>query len=72
MLFICEGESDCWALWFHGHAALGVPGAGNYKLVQSAHLTGVRRVNLLQDSDQAGEDFVRNMAVRLRSFGVES
>lgn len=30
-VIVCEGESDCHALWSAGFMALGCPGAGNYK-----------------------------------------
>jgi hypothetical protein len=65
-LFICEGESDCWTFWFLNHAALGLPGASNAKLLQRKHLYGVRNLIVWQEPGDAGARFAETVVERLR------
>jgi hypothetical protein len=52
---LVEGESDCHTLWHHRIEALGVPGAGNWKLEWAEHLEGVEKVYAVIEPDGGGE-----------------
>ena len=53
---LCEGESDCHTLWYHGFPALGVPGASNWKEERDAyHLNGIKTIYVIIEPDQGGE-----------------
>jgi hypothetical protein len=53
---LVEGESDAQTCWFHGIAALGIPGATNWKEVRDArHLDGIERVFVVLEPDQGGD-----------------
>jgi hypothetical protein len=53
---LVEGESDCHTLWFHGIAALGLPGAGSWKDVRDAeHLAEVTDIYIVIEPDSGGE-----------------
>jgi len=41
-ILLVEGESDCWTLWEHGIAALGLPGKTNWKTAWAAHLKDLK------------------------------
>jgi|GEM_PF-4001727 len=66
---VVEGESDCWALWFHSFPALGVPGATMAHVLAGEHFAGVSRVYIHREPDAAGEAFVTSVAKRLRKIG---
>lgn len=66
-----EGESDFACLRAHGIPALGVPGNTATKLVQADHVRGLRHVYATKDPDAAGEQFVRDLAERLRAVGYD-
>ncbi len=56
---LCEGESDCHTLWYHGFPALGVPGATNWNENRdAAHLDSFARIYVVIEPDRGG------MAVR--------
>jgi hypothetical protein len=67
-LVLVEGESDCWTLWHHDIPAYGLPGASNVKPLQAEDLAGFKRIFICQESDQAGSQFVRNVARRLKQL----
>jgi hypothetical protein len=69
-LVLVEGESDCWTLWHHGIPALGLPGASTAKCLEREHLEGIRRVYLVQERDQGGEEFISRASARIRDFGL--
>lgn len=69
VLILVEGESDCWTLWFHGYAALGIPGATMAHCLLAEHLEGINTLCLFQEPDQGGESFIRRMAARLNEIG---
>src|SRR6185503_13055995 len=48
-LVLVEGESDCWTLWHHGIAALGVPGASSARVLEAGHLGGVKTVHVIHE-----------------------
>ncbi|MHB1424605.1 MAG: DUF3987 domain-containing protein [Gemmataceae bacterium] len=64
-LFLCEGESDTWSLWRCAFPALGIPGAGAAKSLQTDHVEGIADVYLLPDNDSAGEQFVEGIVRHL-------
>lgn len=67
-VIICEGESDCMALWACGVPACAIPGAGVWQEGWAALLTnrGASEIILLRDNDQAGEQ----LALRLMRDAV--
>jgi hypothetical protein len=53
---LCEGESDCHTLWFHGFPALGVPGSTNWNEERDApHFDGVAIIYVVIEPDKGGE-----------------
>lgn len=53
---LVEGESDCHTLWHHGIAALGVPGAANWKEDRDApNLVGISKIYVVIEPDSGGE-----------------
>jgi hypothetical protein len=53
---LVEGESDCHTLWFHQIAALGVPGAANWREERDApHLEGIETIYVVLEADHGGE-----------------
>lgn len=68
-LFVVEGESDCWTLWFHGLPALGVPGASSTYVLNwgtlNRYASGPGHIYLVQENDAAGAEFVRRAAERI-------
>lgn len=71
-IVLCEGESDCHTLWFHGFSALGIPGASNWKEERdAAHLDGIERVYVVIEPDKGGEAVQRwlaNSKIRDRAY----
>ena len=59
-VLICEGESDTWAALSYGYAAVGTPGARNFKAAWVEGFRGLQdaagrsRVYLVLDADKAG------------------
>jgi len=68
-LVIVEGESDCWTLWLHKFPALGIPGAQLHNCLQRQYLTGINRVYIGQESDEAGRAFAVGIEKRLQDIG---
>jgi hypothetical protein len=65
-LTLVEGESDCWTLWFHGEPALGLPGSDTVaKTLHRGHVEPFQLLYVVRESDDAGEQFVENVARRL-------
>jgi hypothetical protein len=54
-VILVEGESDCHTLWYHGIAALGIPGANNWKPEFAEHLEGIERIYAVIEPDQGGD-----------------
>jgi hypothetical protein len=61
-VLICEGESDTWTALSYGYAAVGTPGAKNFKAAWVEGFRGLQdaegrsRVYLVLDADKAGAD----------------
>ncbi|OIO04653.1 MAG: hypothetical protein AUJ52_14815 [Elusimicrobia bacterium CG1_02_63_36] len=68
-LYLVEGESDCWTLWYHGFAALGLPGANMTGVLEAEHVAQAARVYAIQEPDQGGEALIKGLAQRLREIG---
>jgi putative DNA primase/helicase len=64
-LLVVEGESDCWASWAGGFAALGLPGAGMAECLEERHLDCVDVVYVAHEPDQAGGRFVAGVVDQL-------
>lgn len=68
-LILVEGESDCWRLWFHGFAALGIPGADAVKTLQADSVAGFEAVMIWSEPDTGGDHFAKGMTARLAELG---
>lgn len=68
---IVEGESDCWTLWHHGMAALGLPGASSAGCLELEHVEGVPRLNVHQEPDAGGAAFWAGVREQLAAIGWE-
>ncbi len=62
---LVEGESDCWASWFHDFPAIGLPGASAAKALQNEHLQGIDKIFAYREPDRGGETFIEGIARRL-------
>jgi hypothetical protein len=69
--FIVEGESDCWALWFNGLPAFGVPGAGQAGKLDPRDLNGIGKVFVVEEPDEAGSKFPISVAARIAEIAPE-
>jgi hypothetical protein len=67
-LILVEGESDCWALWYHGMPALGIPGANATNTLLRAHIEAVVTIYVHQEPDSGGEAFVAGVRRRLAAL----
>ncbi len=68
-LHLCEGESDCWAIWSGGLPALGLPGAQMYGRLRIEDLAGVETLIICPDGDDAGRQMLAGVLDRLRVLG---
>lgn len=68
VLYIVEGETDLWTLWWHGIPAISVPGAKGVTLVSSAMIKGFSKVYIWRDRDRSGLDFARDLSARINEF----
>jgi hypothetical protein len=68
---LVEGESDCHTLWSHDIAALGVPGAANWREERDAqHLEGIETIYVVVEADRGGEavrQWLSRSAIRHRA-----
>ena len=72
ILFLVEGESDCWALWFHGLPALGIPGANAVKnTLDREHVEAVKTVYVHREADKGGETFAAGARDRLAALAFD-
>ena len=61
-VILVEGESDTQTLWLYGLAALGVPGAGNFKPERDdRHLEG-REIVAFMERDEGGNTLIRRLS----------
>lgn len=66
---LVEGESDCWALWYHELPALGLPGAGAAKALTAEAIECLDDIYINQEPGQGGVTFVKGVRNRLRQLG---
>jgi hypothetical protein len=59
---LVEGESDTQTLWYHGIAAMGVPGVDTWKAGWAEHLEGLERVYAVIEPDKGGETLKEKLA----------
>jgi hypothetical protein len=77
LLWLVEGESDCWTHWSHGIPTLGIPGAGNTKVLETAHLREIETLYIVQEpatpgkKQNAGKQFVDGLCQRLRELAYQ-
>lgn len=67
-VWLVEGESDCWTMWYHNLSALGLPGASTAKILEAAHLASVAKLWVWREPDQGGASFVAGVAKRLHEL----
>lgn len=70
-VILCEGESDQQTLYLHGFAALGIPGANNWKpeWAQLPVLKYANKVFIIQEPGDAGKKFVETIS---RDLGAKA
>lgn len=68
--FICEGEMDTMLADQLGYAACGVPGADTFQKVWASSLAEAKRVIVLLDSDDAGDNGAAKIIEELGSRAV--
>jgi hypothetical protein len=66
-LVVVEGASDVHVLTHCNIAALGIPGAGNFKPEMASSLVQFPEIALIQEPGAAGEKFVTNIVAGLKS-----
>ncbi len=77
VLWLVEGESDCWTHWLHAIPTLGIPGAGNTRVLQAAYLRGIKTLYIVQEptpaykKQDAGKQFVMGIIERLKEIGYQ-
>src|SRR5262249_49264767 len=71
VLFVVEGESDCWTLWHHGLPALGCPGSGTAAVIEREHVEAVEKVYIHVEPDRGGETFRAGVPARLSALGFK-
>lgn len=70
-LFLVEGETDCLTLWLYGFQALGLPGAKNTNCLKAEYVTGISTIYVMNEKDEAGSQFVKDIANKLHGFEWE-
>jgi hypothetical protein len=68
ILFLVEGESDCWTLWHYGLPALGLPGSNTVKTLQQEHVESVQTIYVHREPDTGGEQFIQGVCDRLQEL----
>ena len=66
--FLCEGESDCIACWFHNVPAIGIPGAHAWGNEWGAILDGIDTL-IVTVEDKAGEQLFKAVSACERLAG---
>lgn len=68
-VLVLEGESDWLSAFEDGRPALSCPGAANVGGLELDTLSGIDRVEIVQESDAGGAAFRDNVIKRLRKIG---
>jgi CHC2 zinc finger/Protein of unknown function (DUF3631) len=66
-LVVAEGASDVHVLSYCGAAALGIPGASNFKPEMASSLLSFAELVLIQEPGEAGEKFVASITAALKA-----
>jgi hypothetical protein len=66
-LIVVEGASDVHVLTHCGAAALGIPGAGNFKHEMALSLVPFAEVILIQEPGAPGEQFITSITAALKA-----
>jgi hypothetical protein len=61
-VLLVEGESDCHTAWYRDLPAVGVPGAKNWKDEWAEHLSGIPKIFVLVEPDEAGKKLWAKLA----------
>lgn len=69
LMWIVEGESDCWTMWLNGIPAIGIPGVQQAAKLELAHLEGVTELAVVEEPDDAGRRFPVLVANHLYDAG---
>lgn len=77
--FIVEGESDCWVLYQHLFASIGIPGSNNIECIVGSHLNRFKNLYLVQENNSNSKTypdgtgkFVNNIVTVLKNTGYEN
>jgi hypothetical protein len=74
-IVLVEGESDCHTLWHHDIAAVGLPGANNWREQRDAgQLADLERIYVVVEPDKGGEavmGWLAQSAIKDRAWIVE-
>jgi hypothetical protein len=71
LMWIVEGESDCWTLWLSDVPAIGIPGVQQAAKLELAHLEGVDDLAVVEEPDDAGHRFPHLVATHLYDRGFQ-
>lgn len=71
LMWIVEGESDCWTMWLNGIPAIGIPGVQQATKLAIDHLEGVNEVAVVEEPDDAGHRFPHLVANHLYDCGFK-
>jgi hypothetical protein len=69
LVVLVEGESDSWALWYHGFPALGIPGANAAGVLEKEHLDSLDEIYICREPGTSGETFVSGVQKQLKKLG---
>jgi putative DNA primase/helicase len=60
-MLLVEGESDCHVAWYRGLPAIGVPGVDNWRDEWAEHLSGIPKIFVVVEPDEAGKKLWRSL-----------
>lgn len=60
-VILVEGESDVHTLWWHGYAALGIPGASNYQAIDPETFEGLEHIYLIVEQGDAAQNLAEKV-----------
>lgn len=61
-VIICEGESDCHALWSDDFMAVGIPGAKNFKKEYAKFFKRFKKIYIHSEEDSGAELFIEQIS----------
>lgn len=57
-LLVLEGPSDCWAAWYAGFPAVGVPGASTWRSEWAPYLSNIANIFVWNEPDSGGDTLI--------------